>query len=101
MSVSGADSSALAEGVVGTSTIRGKQGEYQITAPATWSTTQKAGADVLVISPDAKSTNVGVTAVPVRVQTLVRRPSHSTESGCSKHRCRDESNVYNVAGRVW
>ena len=66
----------MAEEFVDSSTISGKQGEYQITAPAAWTTQQKAGADILVISPDSKATNVGVTAVPVRVQTLVWSAAH-------------------------
>jgi hypothetical protein len=71
---------ALQKDAADSQVVSGRQGDYEITAPSAWTSQQKAGADVLIIDPDAKSTNVGVTVVPVRVQTLAQFGSLSDVS---------------------
>jgi hypothetical protein len=43
---------------------------YSLRIPSTWDRKDKAGADVLFENPEKKSTNVGITVTPVRVNTI-------------------------------
>jgi hypothetical protein len=43
---------------------------YSLSVPAGWEKKDKAGADTLFLDPDRKSTNVGVTVSPVRVESI-------------------------------
>lgn len=44
--------------------------KYQISYPSTWEVTSKAGADVLLKDPERRGTTLGVTILPVRIESV-------------------------------
>lgn len=54
----------------GPSQYRNKQQGYSLERPQAWEQTSKAGADVLFVNPARKSTTLGVTVSPIRINSL-------------------------------
>ncbi len=49
---------------------RSSKNKYRLQRPAGWEETSKAGADVLFQDPAQKSTNIGITVSPIRINSL-------------------------------
>eukprot|EP00884_Botryococcus_braunii_P016533 jgi/Botrbrau1/3563/Bobra.0078s0020.1 len=61
----GGDTSELVE-------FKSLKNKYRVLRPATWEETSKAGADVLFQDPLQKSTNIGITVSPIRINSLTQ-----------------------------